>query len=111
MSDLNCQSCAGCCLAFEPAPPVTVPLTVADVDRLSKRQRRRWVVRREFKGRNGYWFALVAVPGADRFGCPALRGGAETGWTCTIYDHRPAICRAFPVGGQECRRTREMEGM
>jgi Fe-S-cluster containining protein len=105
---------------------VTVPLTVADVDRLSKRQRRRWVVRREWKGRSGYWFGCFKVPGSgdgynpQRFGCPAVRvqkwyddegqsGCAHLTWSCSIYDNRPDICRRFPVGGPECRGSGRSE--
>lgn len=53
----------------------------------------------------GIWLRYHGEPlGPDRVelncACRMLKDGR-----CTVYDHRPENCKAFPVGGTGCRET------
>lgn len=43
--------------------------------------------------------------GFMRMRCCALRG--KTKFKCTIYENRPAACRDFEVGSEECLAARK----
>lgn len=77
-----CIGCAACCRD-------NVPVMDGDAvpERLVEdRGGRRWMRRHA----GGPWCAALDL---------ATR-------TCTIYEHRPAVCRAFDVGGKTCELAR-----
>src|SRR4051794_39788026 len=48
--------------------------------------------------------------GGPSYGTPCSWYDAETG-RCRHYDHRPRACRAFEVGGVDCRDARRRAGV
>jgi Fe-S-cluster containining protein len=84
----DCQSCGACCFASHPRH---VPVTGADHARLAPDERRRLAL---FEGTRCF---LRVEEGR----CAALaRAGA--GWTCTIYERRPQVCRDLERGSPAC---------
>ena len=94
MSDLDCRSCGLCCQY------VIFPMAWLDwlaMGNLLPPDAERWL-RLHFPAHpQGL---LIRQP------CSAWRSGVG----CTMYEDRPALCRAWPVGGEGCRDAREHGG-
>lgn len=82
----NCDGCALCCL-YQPVPPFTD-------DELG-------IIRKDLRaGINKYTRATWY-----RSGQACLWLDKEAG-TCKHYEHRPAVCRKFDRGGEQCVELR-----
>lgn len=79
---LDCRTCAACCHGGDWVP---VEITDNVPEKLTR-------------------FGDEFYSNFMRMRCCALRG--KTKFSCTIYKIRPAACRDFEVGGEECRKAR-----
>ncbi len=97
MPDLDCLSCGACCTH---AGDVVVEATDNNVPRH---------LTRSVRGRMGFgsWEAeegtrIMARRDCNSCAALSLKKGRHV---CRIYEQRPAICRDFPVGGEECLKA------
>lgn len=100
--ELDCRSCGACCVGSS-ADGDFVPVTALDKRRLpTKYQKKLQLVEPAEEGP----YAL----GLKRFGkhesCTALKGTLGKDISCDIYDVRPAFCRTFERGSEECHKRR-----
>ena len=91
-----CQSCGACCATYR----ATFYWAEADVRGISA-----LVVPVER--------LRVAMRGTESHPvrCIALAGDVGSATACTIYDHRPEICREVQPGDPSCLRARERHGL
>jgi Fe-S-cluster containining protein len=89
---LDCMECAACCYSNE------VVLDKEDVARFGRAGRPELAKMPYARRRNGKLMLRLAPDG----GCLQLGPGNR----CNIYDVRPEMCRAFPVGSECCLSTR-----
>lgn len=109
----DCKTCGACCIG-KSADGDFVPVTALDRRRLpTKYVKKLQDVEPE---EDGVFERAENVPyafGLKRFGaheaCVALKGTLGKDVACDIYDVRPAFCRSFERGSDECRtRRREL---
>jgi Fe-S-cluster containining protein len=103
MAELDCQKCGACCTH---AGDVSVYQTDTGIPKH---------LTRSVRGRVGYgsWEAeqgtrVMAKNDCDT--CSALKSNKD-GYTCRIYENRPAVCREFPAGSEECFAARKLAGL
>lgn len=103
MSKFDCQACGACCTY---AGDVVVEATDTPVP---------GYLTRSVRGRMGFgsWEAdrgtrVMARKNCNS--CAALRF-KKGRYACLIYDKRPAICREFKAGSQECLAARSAAGL
>lgn len=89
---LDCTECAACCYSNE------VVLDENDIARFDRAGRSELSKMPYARKRNGKLMLRLAPDG----GCLQLGPGNR----CNIYDIRPEMCRAFPVGSECCLSTR-----
>lgn len=100
MQPLDCQACGACCTH---AGDVAVYVQEDDVPKH---------LTRSVRGRMGFgsWEAdegtrVMARTACDT--CTALRSNNGQ-FSCRIYENRPAVCREFEAGSQECLAARKL---
>lgn len=100
MGHLDCQACGACCTF---GGDVMVDVTDTEVPRH---------LTRSVRNRMGFgsWEAdegqrVMARRGCDSCSALSQKNGA---FQCRIYDVRPAVCREFEAGSQECLDAREL---
>jgi Fe-S-cluster containining protein len=104
--EFDCQTCGACCVAErdDPTYPYVSP---ADVRRSPPRFVRLHVINEH----------IATTPARQRVGplrgttactCAALRGSVGHRVSCSIYEHRPDVCRAFEPGSSACLAARSI---
>jgi uncharacterized protein len=111
MSALDCQDCGACCVY---GGEVTVmDDTDRDVPRYLLRSVRRMMG--YFSDDHYAMKRMARVPLADMDGdhsrCAALYGEIGQSCRCKIYDRRPAVCREFQMGSDDCLQARREAGL
>ena len=113
-TNVDCRSCGACCTTVQGRAAGAAPstgwadCTVADVRRLSAAARTRLVpVARGFV----HTAAIAATPvrrtaSGDR--CAFLRGTIGRSVSCDVYRRRPAVCRWFARGSEDCLEARRL---
>ena len=91
--DLNGKPCGACCqhMGYPPTSAITDPedwMALPEALRIEIRD------------------AMHALRGDQELPCIWLD---ERTKQCKHYEHRPSICRDFPVGGESCARQRTTE--
>lgn len=94
--EFDCLKCGACCATFD------VLLQGDDEDRFERKA--------ELLALTVGYTRLATLPlrfmqRDDAGRCVAL-SGALGDCRCTIYEHRPALCRAFEAGSDDCREAR-----
>jgi Fe-S-cluster containining protein len=89
----DCQTCAACCFA---RGPEHVPLSGADHARLTEREQAERTV----------WRGNRCFMRVESGRCVNL-ALADGRFACAIYERRPAVCRDYRQGGEECAFDRE----
>lgn len=107
MSDLDCTTCGGCCVADELFQGEEAWVNVSGRDKLkmTKSQRLLYVLDDE----HGH---ALKTKEHDKFGttCACLNGEPGEKVSCVIYKNRPNVCRKFPVGSPACLKIRAQLG-
>jgi Fe-S-cluster containining protein len=104
----DCRTCGICCSATADAPDAFVDVTKDDLQVLGvKRVRRLVVIDMDPRSTTGISLQ-VKQNRQGKFVCAALRGsiGGEGRCGCSIYQHRPEVCREFKVGSTACLTMR-----
>jgi Fe-S-cluster containining protein len=103
MKELDCQACGACCTY---AGDVAVYVTDTTVPKH---------LTRSVRGRSGYgsWEVnqgtrVMARKGCDSCAALSLKKGS---YACRIYENRPAVCREFAPGSEECLAARKRAGL
>jgi hypothetical protein len=96
---VDCRTCGACCREAYHSVTVSVrdPVVWQEPD-LIVRNGHRFEIRRD-----GPRCAALEVRPAGASG--------PTGYTCTIYDHRPHACREFTANGRHCLEARRRVGL
>lgn len=100
-AELDCRTCGACC-APERNDAVYVGVTAADLDRMTRVWRDRYVARDA---------VLTKLDPVGRCVCVALRGAVGKTVSCSIYARRPEECRQFTAGTKECLLARRQAGL
>lgn len=102
---LSCDGCGACCRV------VTSPPFVRRLDGPAEDgwERLRWE-RPDLLAEIATAEAARRERGEPSFGTPCLWFDAATG-RCRHYDDRPHACRAFELGGTDCRDARRRAGI
>ena len=100
-SELDCRTCGACC-APERNDPFYVGVTAADLDRMTRVWRDRYVSRDA---------VLTKLDPVGRCVCVALRGAIGQTVSCSIYARRPEECRRLTAGTKECLAARRQAGL
>jgi Fe-S-cluster containining protein len=100
LDEQGCRACAACC---RDASDGRIPVDAADIERL-KRASREDVVAALVPGH----FGLSGMP-ADASGQCLFLGLADRPLDCSIYEHRPASCRALAPGSPQCLAYRRVD--
>jgi Fe-S-cluster containining protein len=100
----DCRTCGACCHGDE----LWIRLAAGDVERLGDERARRLTVLVE-SGRGFVARSMRMTAGRCTAYRDALPDGAGCG--CSIYDARPAICRAFESGSADCLAARRRRGI
>lgn len=98
---LDCRSCGACC-APQRRDPLYVGVTAADVARMTRYFRDRYVSRGSI---------LTKLDPVGRCVCVALRGAIGQSVSCSIYARRPDECRKLTAGSSECLAARRQAGL
>lgn len=95
ITDADCQSCGACCQTSRGAGRAGfwAACSPSDVARMPRRVRLKLVASRSSDGARG-----KATPLRIDGTCGFLRGVVGDRVTCSIYDVRPTLCRAFAAG-------------
>lgn len=95
MPPYNCQKCPGYCCSYP-----LIPLTKRDVERLARHLglTPEECARRHTKAAHGRKYAMRRK--ADEHFGRICKFFDTTKRRCTVYEGRPAICRAFPGEGR-----------
>jgi Fe-S-cluster containining protein len=99
----DCQTCGACC-ANRTGALAYVRLGRGEAGRM--RRLGLPVVRT----REGNYLG-TKVDADGRRVCAAFEGGMGGTCSCGVYLDRPGTCRAFEVGGMECREARRAAGL
>ena len=109
---LDCRKCGACCtsVAWNPASAVQRPFADMTDDEAEKLETKRpgLVTLCQPEG----WtfeeprFAMAIKKNDPRGRCVALTGTVGKRVSCSIYEDRPAGCRSFEPGGEECLEIR-----
>ena len=102
----DCQRCGACCGDQQSSGVAGYVYLERDESRVMKR----------------LGLSVVSMPGQSFLGtrslagetvpfCVAFRGRVGSRCRCSIYQHRPRNCRAFEVGGPDCREARALAGL
>ena len=108
----DCRACGACCLGGYDNGDGWADCTVEDVKRMSRSVRAKLV-----RIKYGFFYtdARAATPTVmtKKFGtvCAFLRGTPGKRCSCSIYETRPEICRAFQLGSRPCREARAEIGL
>lgn len=121
----TCRSCGICCVSLTESE-IYCDVTVEDMKRLSKDFVRKNVIRPRLVDRLAHaldgnripdgaiktvWKTQKAGPlkGTEVCACAALRGSVLRKVSCSVYAHRPQVCRVAVVpGDRACRQVRGM---
>lgn len=100
--EFDCQKCGACCATFD------VWLDEADLDRIARKPHIRalTVLHKSPSGWSGTFMQRDAATGQ----CRALAGRLGD-CTCTVYEDRPELCRAFEAGSEDCLEARRRHGI
>lgn len=98
----DCQTCGACCATFD------VWLMDSDLDRFERSPNLLHLTVIPPGGAAGQWRFMRRD---DKTGqCVALEGGLRS-CRCTIYEHRPMLCRDFEAGSEDCLEARRRHGI
>jgi Fe-S-cluster containining protein len=101
----SCDGCGACCRVVTSPPFVRVfDGDGEDAWERLRRERPDLVAEILADGR------ARRAAGGPSYGTPCLWYDAATA-RCRHYDHRPRACRAFAVGGDDCRDARRRAGI
>lgn len=103
MDKFDCQSCGACCVH---GGEVVVEATDTPLPKHLTRSVRGMVGFGSWEVERGT--RVMARNGCN--GCVALNSRAGQ-HSCRIYDKRPAVCREFESGSEECLSARKKGGM
>ncbi len=98
MFDYECDGCGACCRTF----PIFVSIGDAEREPRIVSEGRRLPDHLEAPG---WAFALFPLPFLAA--CPFLDGSNR----CEIYESRPATCREFAAGSEQCQEARSRGGL
>jgi uncharacterized protein len=101
----SCDSCGACCRVVT-APPFH---HVFDQEGEDAWERLRWD-RPDLRAEILAAERARKAAGEPSSGTPCLWYDAESG-RCRHHDYRPRACRAFEIGGQDCRDARRRAGI
>jgi uncharacterized protein len=86
----DCNGCGACCTRF-------VAVDVKETD-----PNFAWLDNHDLVAYGAFGPSMKIAPGEQRR-CAALVGTVGVDAQCSIYDHRPQVCRAFIPGDTQCR--------
>ncbi len=99
----DCQTCGACCATFD------VWLMGDDRERFERAPKLVGLTRTYGPaGAGGDWRFLKRDETTGS--CIALEGGLRN-CRCTIYEHRPLLCREFEAGTEDCLEARRKHGI
>lgn len=105
-TELDCKQCGACCIGHS-SDGDYVPVTRLDRRRLPKKYLKK-LAPLEHKDEDGAMHGLQLKQfGADTEACVALKGKLGKDVGCDMYAQRPAFCRSFERGSEECHARRE----
>lgn len=91
---LDCQSCGACCVGLD------VLLSAEEAARFAAEPA---LVRVHSRAAGPALYFMARDAATDR--CLALQGPLSA-CRCTIYEHRPALCRELAAGSVHCHEAR-----
>lgn len=113
MTMLDCRTCGACCTPGRCSvpdcgcqPPNYAYVAPDDLVRLPLVYQQRHLHQSSDVGAH-----LATKETRDGMVCVALRGRIGGAVSCTIYDQRPDVCRAFEPGSSLCLGAREEAGL
>ncbi len=102
---ITCIRCATCCL-----PGLSL---VCDADLERWKREKRDDILHIYENRHPVWAGdhiISSENGCNQSGCPFLQSG-DGGFSCSIYDTRPDVCRNFiPGSSRICPLFEELSG-
>lgn len=99
MSTFDCRRCGACCRGQIGVDAQGLETDEDEVAKLLDLENTRHELQHHAPGKIRVAYGVMRLK--DNGDCIALKEDHGI-WTCTIYDHRPTICREFEVGGEWC---------
>ncbi len=100
---LDCMTCGACCAPADQTASTHVLLAKQDCEVIPPGRRRVLVVEK-----GGDKFVNTKQNAQGKTVCSALSGIIGHQCSCSIYEHRPAVCRLFEPGSPECLQARRL---